>query len=248
MGSRTNCADHDVSQSAARTDDSTSEHSLHRLRAASDRAGRWGLLASGTYDLGLETLQAESLVVSDRRTIFVHPVTSALTELLTVAQRDRTKPLILDQAFELLSDPRALLLVNGQSGRAAVQITARSMMTDDGDVEPRVRLMRPMERPTLPAATMAQTHWRETDRDTFARAWEREVADLPEFVETTIHVVAGLLLPIWKRLPRKSSQVYRIQTDAGETHCRPKSLAGLGHPRRRWRRLQRCRPRTPSPR
>jgi predicted RNA methylase len=175
-----------------------------------------GAIASGTYDLGLETLQTDSLVVSDRRTIFTHPVTSARTELLTLRQRDRTKPLTLDQALELLSDSRALLLVNGQSGRAAVQIPARSMMTDDGEVERRVRLMRPMERPTHPADMMAQTHWRESDRETFACAWEREVADLPEFVETTLHVVAGLLLPIWKRLPRESSRVYRIQTDAGE--------------------------------
>ena len=175
-----------------------------------------GAIASGTYDLGLETLQADSLVVSDRRTIFTHPVTSARTELLTIAQRDRTKPLTLDRALELLSAPQALLLVNGQSGRAAVQVPARSMMTDDGDVERRVRLMRPMERPTLPADMMAQTHWREADRETFATAWKKEIADLPEFVETTLHVVAGLLLPIWKRLPRESSRVYRIQTDAGE--------------------------------
>src|SRR6202035_3689152 len=34
-----------------------------------------GAVASGTYDLGLETLQADSLIVSDRRTIFTHPGT-----------------------------------------------------------------------------------------------------------------------------------------------------------------------------
>ena len=39
---------------------------------------------------------------------------------------------------------------------------------------------------------------------------------MPEFAESTIHVVAGLLLPIWKRLPNESTRVYRLQTDAGE--------------------------------
>jgi len=63
---------------------------------------------------------------------------------------------------------------------------------------------------------LSETHWRESDRETFSGAWAKEVADLPEFIETTLHVVSGLLLPIWKRLPRESSRVYRIQTDSGE--------------------------------
>jgi hypothetical protein len=175
-----------------------------------------GAMASGTLDVGLETLQADSLVVSSRRTIFIHPVTAARTELLTIAQRDRSKPLTLDGALELLSDSKARLLVNDKSGRAAVQIPALSVMTDDGDVEKRVRLMRPMERPTFPASGISETYWREADREIFTRAWAKEIADLPEFIETTLHVVSGLLLPIWKRLPRESSRVYRIQTDSGE--------------------------------
>jgi len=39
---------------------------------------------------------------------------------------------------------------------------------------------------------------------------------VPAFTDSTIHIVAGLLLPIWKRLPNESSRVYRLQTDAGE--------------------------------
>ena len=38
----------------------------------------------------------------------------------------------------------------------------------------------------------------------------------PRFTDSTIHIVAGLLLPIWKRLPNESTRVYRLQTDAGE--------------------------------
>jgi hypothetical protein len=39
---------------------------------------------------------------------------------------------------------------------------------------------------------------------------------VPEFTDSEIHIVSGLLLPIWKRLPNESSRVYRLQTDAGE--------------------------------
>jgi hypothetical protein len=175
-----------------------------------------GAMASGTYDIGLETLTAESFIVTGRRTIYTHPGTSAETQLLTITQRERNRPVTLDQALDRLSDKRAVLLVNTQSGRAAVQVPAPSVMLDDGEVERRVRLIRPMEHPALPLAMMPQTQWREADRETFARAWEAELAHVPEFTDSEIHIVAGLLLPIWKRLPNESSRVYRLQTDAGE--------------------------------
>jgi len=175
-----------------------------------------GAIASGTYDVGLETLTAESFVVTNRQAIYTHPGTSAETRLLTIVKRERNRPVTSGEALERLSDPRALLLVNTQSGRAAVQVPARSLMLDDGEVERRVRLIRPMEHHTIPLAMMPQTHWREADRAAFASVWEAEVAEVPEFTDSEIHIVAGLLLPIWKRLPNESTRVYRLQTDTGE--------------------------------
>ena len=89
-------------------------------------------------------------------------------------------------------------------------------MLDDGEIERRVRLIRPMERHNLSLQTMAESHWLEADRETFAAAWTGEVAQVPEFADSTLHIVAGLLLPIWKRLPNESTRVYRLQTDDGE--------------------------------
>jgi hypothetical protein len=68
----------------------------------------------------------------------------------------------------------------------------------------------------MPLETMAETHWREADRDSFAAAWNAELAELPEFTESRMHIVTGLLLPIWKRLPGEGCRVYRLQTDDGE--------------------------------
>ena len=175
-----------------------------------------GAIASGVYDVGLETLQAESFIVTDRRTIYTHPATGAETRLLTITERRRNNPLSLDQALGHLSDRRAVLLINERSGRAAVQIPAPSVMLDDGEIERRVRLVRPMEQHTLSLKTMAETRWTETDRDSFGAAWDCEVAQVPDFSESTLHIVAGLLLPIWKRLPNESTRVYRLQTDDGE--------------------------------
>ena len=43
-----------------------------------------------------------------------------------------------------------------------------------------------------------------------------EADALPEFEERGFHVVTGLLLPIWDRLPDQSHRVYRLVTDEGE--------------------------------
>jgi hypothetical protein len=89
-------------------------------------------------------------------------------------------------------------------------------MLDDGEIERRVRLIRPMESHSLPLKMMAESHWAEADHERFATVWKAELAEVPAFTDRTIHIVAGLLLPIWKRLPNESTRVYRLQTDAGE--------------------------------
>jgi predicted RNA methylase len=175
-----------------------------------------GAIASGTYDVGLETLRAESFVVTDRRTIYVHSATGAETRLLTITQCERNHPVSLDDVLGRLSDHRAVLLINERSGRAAMQIPAPSFMLDDGEIEKRVRLIRPMEQHSVPLKMMAESHWVEVDRKRFSTAWLAELAEVPELSESTIHIVAGLLLPIWKRLPNESTRVYRLQTNAGE--------------------------------
>lgn len=109
-----------------------------------------GAVASGTYDLGLETLRADSFVVTDRSTIYTHPGTGAETRLLTITERQRNHPLSLDDALDRRSDHRAVFLINERSGRAAVQLPAPSFMLDDGEIERRVRLIRPMEQHSAP--------------------------------------------------------------------------------------------------
>jgi hypothetical protein len=175
-----------------------------------------GAIAAGVYDLGLETLRAESFRVTDARVIYTHPGSGAETQLLTIAEKRRNTPTSLADALDWLDDPKARLLVNSRSGRAAVQVPATSLMLDDGTIEPRLRLIRPSEASTVPAKIMEDTHWLDADRAAFAAAWTAELAEVPEFSEATLHIVAGLLLPIWKQLPQDETRVYRLQTDDGQ--------------------------------
>ena len=175
-----------------------------------------GAIAAGVYDLGLETLRAESFRVTDARVIYTHAGSGAETQLLTIAEKRRNTPTSLADALDWLDDPKARCLINNRSGRAAVQVPATSHMLDDGTIEPRLRLIRPLDASTVPAKIMEDTHWLEADRAAFAAAWTAELAEVPEFSDSTLHIVAGLLLPIWKQLPQDETRVYRLQTDDGQ--------------------------------
>ena len=89
-------------------------------------------------------------------------------------------------------------------------------MHDDGRVEPRTRLIRPMARETVSLDHFARSHWREAPQREFAPLWEAECARVPEFTESGFHIITGLLLPIWDRLPAENMRVYRFETDDGE--------------------------------
>ena len=175
-----------------------------------------GAIAAGIYDRGLETLDADSLRVSERRTVYTHPATGAETRVFTLARRDRNRPLPLDEALSRNEAAGSRLLINERSGRAALEVPAPSLMLDDGSIERRVRLLRPMEQLSFGKSALAETLWREAQRDEFAKAWRDEIATLPEFTESTLHIATGLLLPIWRRLPDENCRVYRLQTDEGE--------------------------------
>ncbi|KAB2694586.1 methylase [Ochrobactrum sp. Kaboul] len=176
-----------------------------------------GAIAAGVYDKGLETLSADRMTVRERKLIYTHPVTGAQSHLLTIERMDRNKPMVLKEALSMVaSDPNAKLMINTRSGRAAIQIPTRSIMLEDGSVQPRVALIRPMDEIRFEERQLEETNWEETNERAFSSAWEEEIIKVPEFSVSTMHVVSGLLLPIWKSLPQDYCRVYRLKTDEGE--------------------------------
>ncbi|MBY5735279.1 methylase [Rhizobium leguminosarum] len=191
-----------------------------------------GAIAAGIYDKGLETITADSMTIADRRLIYTHPVTGAQSHLLTIERRDRNAPMQLKDVQSLVSqNPRAKLMINGKSGRPAVMVPTRSIMLEDGSIEPRVSLIRPTDELRFEIRQLEETSWEETDEQAFANAWDAEVAAVPEFSTSTVHIVSGLLLPIWKLLPQDFCRVRRLQTNDGERIVgrviAPDRLAGL---------------------
>ena len=187
-------------------------------------------MEAGAYEVGVETVRADSLAIAGRETLYEHPRTGAVTELVEIVRRDRLEPLDADTALGIGarepgpdrpprtgSGDKPRLAVNARSKRAAVILPAASRMFDDGGVQERVRLLRPATRETMARAELDASNWRRVDEAHWRMLWEQEIAELPTHRESRFWLAAGLLLPIWDRLPAENMRVRRLATDTGET-------------------------------
>lgn len=165
---------------------------------------------------------ADSLVLAGRETLYEHPGTGAATELVEILRRDRLEPTTAETALAIGErepgpDGKPRLVVNARSKRAAVRLPAPSRMFDDVGVQERVRLVRPATHETLARAEVEASNWRRADEGHWRMLWEHEIGELPTHRESRFWLAAGLLLPIWDRLPFENMRVRRLVADDGES-------------------------------
>ena len=181
-------------------------------------AGIEQAMEAGTYEVGVETVKADSLAAAGRETLYTHPGSGAATELVEIVRRDRMEPTSADEAFETgaRTDGGPVLMVNTRSNRAAVVLPAPSGLFDDGGVQERVRLLRPAGRDSMAKAELDASNWRMAAEAEWRTLWDNEIAGLPSHRESRFWLAAGLLLPVWDRLPAENMRVRRLRTDDGE--------------------------------
>src|SRR3546814_11082113 len=104
------------------------------------------------------------------------------------------RPLGLGEAHRIALRHHGALVVNPVSNRAAVRIPAPSRMYDDGSVEERVRLIRPMGRENMSVRDSGASRWEPSPQTRFATLWERDVHEVPAFSTSGFPVTPGPLL------------------------------------------------------
>ena len=145
-------------------------------------------IEAGSYEVGVETVIADSLVIAGRETLYEHPGTGAVTEPVEIVRRDRLVPLTADAALEIGArdpgpDGQPRLVVNTRSKRAAVLLPAPSRMLDDGGVQDRVQLIRPATRERMARAEFVASNWGRTDERHWRMLWDHEIGELPSHTD-----------------------------------------------------------------
>jgi hypothetical protein len=174
---------------------------------------------AGTLDLGLETVPVDSFEVLDDRIIRTDPLSGATTHLLRVELARRPRPMTLERVQALrTSRADALAMVNGRSGKAALRLDARSLMSEEGLPIARYELIRPLNHEYLQCDRLEETSWRPAEDRDFAVAWGAEVEEAEGTIRReTLHLATGLLLPVWDKLPEEQVQVIRIAAQDGRS-------------------------------
>jgi hypothetical protein len=173
-------------------------------------------VAAGTYEVGVETLKADSFRILERQTIYTHPQTQAQTHCVKIERKRQAEVLSLSEALNLVERYQGKLVVNERSGRVAIAVPTNSTVTDDGAIVRRVNLIRPTSNEKMSVEQFHASTWQEVSQEKFQKLWQQEVGKAPEFEVDSFYLITGLLLPIWNRLDAEDMRVFRLQTDSGE--------------------------------
>jgi predicted RNA methylase len=172
---------------------------------------------AGTLDLGVESINAERITILDRTVIRRDQTSGAETEILRLETEERYKPMPLPSALRILGED-ARPIVNRKSGKAAIRCSTYSLTDDDGEIVRRYELVRPTRTERMRQDLLAETMWEETSEAEFSALWQAEFEEMQGKTRTnTLYLVAGLLLPVWDQLPDDHVQVWRLNTDDGQS-------------------------------
>ena len=178
-------------------------------------------IQAGTFEVGVETINAESATVMNREVLYEHLTAGTSTELVEILLRDTAHYTTSDQALDIgarhpAEDGEPFLCINARSGRASVMLPAPSHIHDDGSVQPRIRLLRPSQYDYMAKAEFNVSHWKPAHELKWRPVWDAEIASLPTHREHRIHLAIGLLLPVWDRIKSDTMRVRKLTTDHGE--------------------------------
>ena len=172
---------------------------------------------AGTFDIGVETVSAETCEVLSDTVIRTDPVTGATSHLLELSLTQRRKLLALERVLKIASyEDKPLFLRNAKSGKVALAIPAPSHMDEEGELIRRFELVRPLRSEYILAGRLEESAWEPVAKAEFAPQWEAEyAADENQLVTETVFLATGLLLPIWGALPKEDLTVNRIVDKSG---------------------------------
>jgi hypothetical protein len=191
---------------------------------------------AGTLDVGVETIEAERIVILTDQCLRTDPRTGAETRLLHLELHLKPRVTRWTRLMRIWGNREGVALRNARSGRVALAVPSWSITDEEGRVVAMLSLERPTGSSRISEADLTGSHWAFIGPDKFEILWEAECQEALTKVEIeTVHVATGLLLPVWHNCPVTMSGY-----GGSMMARRPRSLVASSIParlescRRRW--------------
>lgn len=177
---------------------------------------------AGTLDVGIETIRADRVVKIAEQIVYTHAESGSQTKLVELELEYDTTPIPYDELVAAgratHGKPISFFARNTQSNQLWAFIPAGDRQMPNGSIVSMYRQIGPTTSYPVTVAEIRQNkHWVViTDVDAIKTGWDIALAAAPTAHKKRIHLITGVIMPIWDRLGGET-RVYRLQTtDTGE--------------------------------
>jgi len=173
-------------------------------------------IEGGTLDQGMETVKADSITKVSEEVVYTHE-TGSETKHVVMSVGKKTKPVGWEEMLEATADRNNGYVRSAKTGRVAI-IRGTGVTDQDrhGNMTERLKLLYPTSYSYSTAAKLEGDNWTRVDEKVARKNWGEQVANTPAMQHEEMHIISGVLLPIWNKLPATHPQVRRLLTDDGE--------------------------------
>lgn len=172
---------------------------------------------NGTYDRGIETIVPDSLIKLDDQVIYRDRRTGGETRLLKMLRIDTLDPIpYIDARRKAMAKGNLRVVKSAMTGRIAMLCFPRIQRGYVPSADDRVEVIMPTGSRIRTREEVVQERWLPVDVMMAEGLWAAELKERGDEEEREFWVISGAMLPIWDKLPRERSTVYRMETDEGE--------------------------------
>ena len=177
-------------------------------------------IQKGTLDTGMENVKADKIEILDDKIIREDGNGGAATHYIQAKTYKRPK--ITTTVAEAETQRQGFVgIYETDNGAVRAVYRMADKTTEWGKVVKQYRLVSPNQ-------GVSTTVWQEDtlqkrakllDKGQWQAAWDKEVQQVPEYNEDTMHMLTGALLPIWNSLPQEgNTKVKRLIASDGSTY------------------------------
>ena len=182
----------------------------HRLQEATENA-----MQAGTLDKGLENYKADKITLNEVQDIKEDERSGAKTKYYNLTAEHKVQ---VRKFADVPTDNKSFVgfYQNKNTGAVRAVFQTSSTTDKDGNVVSNYKLMGQTTKAEYIPQNRFYGNWTQLNEADVENLWNDEVLKLPSHRQENLHLISGVVLPVWDKLPTENVRIYRVLTSDGE--------------------------------